>query len=448
MKFFITIILFVSCVCVNAGKIQKAIKAGDLKLVKELVSGGTDVSKASYFSKQTPLHLALEQNQSAIVVFLIKSGANIRTLNRQKLSSVHIISQQGDLDIFRLVYKYPNFSINKVIDHSSVNGHLAFMESMFNMASKRTLKEIAHYRHKTEGLRLLNVLCRYGQVATGRLLLHLNLELRNYLYQQKEGKTPRHKKSSLWDLAESKASESACVEFARLLIGYGAKTNTFVRVGESSYSYMDDDDPFDFYPFEQVKKSRRFLKNVLNPNSQGEFIRIDLHRSAHLGTEEAVLSLLSNKRIKVNRTDGLGKTPLHHAAANCIPLLIKAGAKVNIQDRYGWTPLHWATHWADVDRVRELLKAGADPKIKNKKGQMPIWFISRDYKTFEPGAFTKPIVDLLNNPALAMQEQVVATTSTTTSVPVAFSSSSTATSTLTSVTPESDATSTSATHLR
>ncbi len=136
--------------------------------------------------------------------------------------------------------------------------------------------------------------------------------------------------------------------------------------------------------------------------------KVPMHYAAALGYYQ-IVSWLVSKKSNCNFQDKHGKTPLTHATANCIPLLIKAGAKVNAQDKNGWTPLHWAVHWADVDRVRELLKAGADPKIKNKQGQMPIWFIARDYKTFEPGEFTKPIVDLLKNPALA--NQTVATTS-------------------------------------
>ncbi len=157
-----------------------------------------------------------------------------------------------------------------------------------------------------------------------------------------------------------------------------------------------------------------------------------LHIASQLGYMVIVRSLLA-READPNCVDKFGKTCLHNARANCISLLINAGSEVNALDKNGWTPLHWAVHWADVDRVRELLKAGADPKIKNKiknkEGHIPLWFISRDYKTFTPGEFTKPIVDMLKNPALA--NQVVATTSTATT---STSSSSNVTSTSTTVT--------------
>ncbi len=157
---------------------------------------------------------------------------------------------------------------------------------------------------------------------------------------------------------------------------------------------------------------KQLLKEPIEFNEKSSRVKSPLHWAATMGYTNLVDPLIKAHKASLYISDRYGRMPLHNATSECIPLLIKAGSKINARDWRGWTPLHWAVHWADVDRVRELLKAGADPKIKNKKGQMPIWFIARDYKTFVPGAFTKPIVDLLKNPALAIGPVASSSTST------------------------------------
>ncbi|CAO2649967.1 Nn.00g012590.m01.CDS01 [Neocucurbitaria sp. VM-36] len=48
--------------------------------------------------------------------------------------------------------------------------------------------------------------------------------------------------------------------------------------------------------------------------------------------------------------------------------LIREGADINAQDAFGETPLHYATERQHIDVVRVLLRAGADPEVKNKRG--------------------------------------------------------------------------------
>lgn len=65
-------------------------------------------------------------------------------------------------------------------------------------------------------------------------------------------------------------------------------------------------------------------------------------------------------------------TPLFYAVykehASNVALLIEAGAKLDHQDEKGYTPLHHASEGAAYDIVLMLLEAGADPGIKNLRG--------------------------------------------------------------------------------
>ena len=74
--------------------------------------------------------------------------------------------------------------------------------------------------------------------------------------------------------------------------------------------------------------------------------------------------------------DAKGVTPLHVAAhtnnRHCVRVLLETGkVDVNAADEKGTTPLHVAAHRASSDVVETLIAAGADPKLKDRRGNLP-----------------------------------------------------------------------------
>ena len=53
----------------------------------------------------------------------------------------------------------------------------------------------------------------------------------------------------------------------------------------------------------------------------------------------------------------------------CVQLLLAAGADADLQDREGYTPLHMAAGYSQTASMMALLEGGADPLLRDSKGQ-------------------------------------------------------------------------------
>jgi uncharacterized protein len=74
--------------------------------------------------------------------------------------------------------------------------------------------------------------------------------------------------------------------------------------------------------------------------------------------------------------DQAGRTPLHYAAAeghgDKVRRLLREGADPNAQDDNGWAPLHFAAQAVSADVAETLLHAGADPGLRDSYGNTPL----------------------------------------------------------------------------
>ncbi len=90
-----------------------------------------------------------------------------------------------------------------------------------------------------------------------------------------------------------------------------------------------------------------------------------------------LVSRFISKGAKVEHSDKIGWTSLHYAAqgnlSTILEALLSVHPAVDIQDKYGNTPLWRATFDSRGigDSIKLLLKAGANPHLKNYSGISP-----------------------------------------------------------------------------
>jgi ankyrin repeat protein len=88
--------------------------------------------------------------------------------------------------------------------------------------------------------------------------------------------------------------------------------------------------------------------------------------------------MLIDAGVNPGMTESSGINLLHWAViANrpqIVPILASAGVNVNAQDEHGFTPVMYAAtiDFGDTTVLRAILKAGADPAIRNEDGRTAI----------------------------------------------------------------------------
>lgn len=89
--------------------------------------------------------------------------------------------------------------------------------------------------------------------------------------------------------------------------------------------------------------------------------------------DAAVLKLLAKHGADLNAKDKRGDAPLHHAVSRrdktVTRALLAAGAQVDAKGQYSEAPLHRAGY----ELAWILLKHGADPNVKDKRGRTPLF---------------------------------------------------------------------------
>jgi hypothetical protein len=99
------------------------------------------------------------------------------------------------------------------------------------------------------------------------------------------------------------------------------------------------------------------------------------------GQRAAAIDMIAKKSADVNAAEADGSTALLWAAnlndADLAARLLKAGANPKVRNQLGSTPLAEAAFNSNTEMIKALLDAGADPNAAGPDGQTPLMIVSR-----------------------------------------------------------------------
>ena len=313
-----------------------AVERNSMLIVKYFVNNGLIDVNSRDSYGEPPIYYAISRGNASVLRFLISSGASVSVNSGSGMPLVELAIKNGDINIVRPA--------------------VASLEPSFDR---------------------LKALCDYAKSnSTPEVTAHLS-----DLYHQSAG---QHAYSKLMEINNM-----------RSLIPSIAKV---INVDADTAAHIAGRNRRNLSPFvmcelgmlpELLFNIERGRVNVSSRNHLGYTL---LHVACDKGYERIVEQLIASGA-DVNLRDGIGRslfrfiyrrgeTPLHRAAAidSCriVHMLIEAGAHVDCYDYYHSTPLHFAAMHGNYDMVRMLVEAGADVAARDDDGNEPLLMAIRN----------------------------------------------------------------------
>ena len=358
-----------------------AIDRNDLAVVTRLVRGNTDVNRANEYGA-TPLWLASSAGNVQLIQLLLDAHARPNAALLSGETPLMAAVDRGHIDAATLLLDR-GADVNA---RESNGGQTALMWATANRLPdivKLLLDHGADPRARSKGgFTPLLFAAQQGDVESGRLLLHAGVDVND--------RTDRDRKTALMI-----AAASGNGDFAALLLDGGAEPDLSDESGFAAlhYAALDGDG---------AEVVRTLLAHGAHPNPRTtkdsrEYVyagvnlagATPLFLAASRGNVENVRALLAGGADPFMKTEK-GTAPLHVATWGGSPyaadwtedqktnllevtkLLIERGADVNSTGEHGWTPLHGAAYKGVDVIVRFLVEHGARLDEFDEYGQTPL----------------------------------------------------------------------------
>jgi hypothetical protein len=213
-----------------------------------------------------------------------------------------------------------------------------------------------------EAQKMMRLAARNGETATVKQFLQTGVTLKPMASAKPEPVSSYHMASEGWLSAASRYPDTL-----KVLIGAGAgKTDQADKDSALKQAAQ----------WGEVKSAQALIAYGANARADGLLIN-----AASSAAPEMVREILRYHPM-LEAQDSQGRTALFAAVsgprsgdedvqrAECVRLLLQAGASVKARDYDGNTPLHGAY---EAEVAEELLKGGADVNARNKNGETPIF---------------------------------------------------------------------------
>ena len=291
---------------------------------------------------QTPLHMASElfrgndDTGDEAVRFLLKHGADVHSRRDDLYTPLHLISSHGTIEAAQML-------IERGADVHSRN------------AEGETPLHMPGTRHFVKDSYVAQLLIERGANVDALDENH--------------------------DTPLIRAVERCWTTIARILLEHGAEPNVKNNDGKtllhvllgSDWGYDDEDGA--------QRIAQLLLEHGVSVDAQDEDHKTPLHLAVKCGTPELTQTLLEHGA-DPNMKDKEGKTPLdlvldgkiddEENVSAFMQLFLEKGANMDEQVKVLGTPLNLALEQGSWYAARFILERGAEPNMKNNKGQAPL----------------------------------------------------------------------------
>ncbi|MDH5682151.1 MAG: ankyrin repeat domain-containing protein [Spirochaetota bacterium] len=342
--------------------LHKAVQAGDLRKVKELVAQGADIQAKDRVG-YTVLQKAADQKKWEIVKYLISKGADLDAKDRNDVSARlrlnWALSQAlgaGNLTKMKKLVALGadvnhKWGSDPLLYHAFSDGRMDIVKYLLEKGANINAKSylyrqtVLHVAARGGNLKMVKYLIKRGADLNakdnfGRSVLHDavhggNLKIVNHLIDKGLDVNARAWRNGQTILAE--AVTTGNLKLVKLLISKGADIH-YAKIGKSN--------------------------------------RTILHVAARTMALDIVKYLIK-KGIDINAKDSAGYTALLVAAdyghkPEIVEYLIKKGADINAQDNEGYSALHITVFKRNIAIIKLLTNEGADVNIISKRGSTPL----------------------------------------------------------------------------
>eukprot|EP00163_Fabomonas_tropica_P016530 TRINITY_DN2960_c0_g2_i3.p1 TRINITY_DN2960_c0_g2~~TRINITY_DN2960_c0_g2_i3.p1 ORF type:complete len:3332 (+),score=486.18 TRINITY_DN2960_c0_g2_i3:638-9997(+) len=342
---------------VSALAVHEAAHAGDLELLRKLLSQGQD---PNHTNEQgfTPLHIVARTGRFREARELLQYGAALETpAGPMNLTPLHLAAAGGHAGV---IQEFMDHAADVARPTRTMSTALHFAAGCGSPAATRILlKNNADPNVvNSRGYTPLHLACEYGSKECVNLLLHSGARMDS---ANENGLTPyqlavEHQHTSVAQFLRERLQRRAEPIQDIVIQTHASPLHSLV-----------------------AKNNQALLRSMLVRNEApvGERdVRKNtvIHIAAIEGNTE-ILTLLLKFGADINAGGQEGLSALHlavlHNRAHVIHCLGRAGAEIDIPDPEGRTPLFYAAREGNIACTRALVYRGADPKRQNEDGVTP-----------------------------------------------------------------------------
>jgi len=320
----------------------------------------SNVIKSADGAGNTPLHLAAEWQLAPVVSFIVDKGGDLNARN-----------SNGETPLFNAVKADSSETIKVILSETAdrkadINardflGNTA-LHACITWAASNAANTLIAYDTQSNARKLINARNLAGKTALHEAARTGNIPFVKSLIAagadinavDETGKT-----------ALTDAIQASKTDAVKLLLDKGASPVMQDMYGRNAYH-----EAVEYSGLDVITLVRNAGGNPMSRDSYG-------HTPLSLAFAKSSETVIAVIGTNTNLVDSDGNTPLHiaiseHSSADTLQTLINAKFPVNNRNRTGTTALLLALRNADMDSIRILLGAGADPFATDNVGECAV----------------------------------------------------------------------------